>query len=991
MFVTGAPLRKNDYVSFYAVKETLTGDQYNARYPVGATSLTEDQIRDKDYIIKYDSNHYIIGDHREPMNPLGVAQYFNCSKGSSRIPNNCKLIPVTIGGEKMFVGKITATVVNVDQQLFAAYNRGLVIPKHVIRQPSPPQLSTTAKVTKTSTAVASTTPNTPDVTYITPPQGDYCVVVPQAKCYGYSSDSLWEITMCIPGDRDTRRNHFAHIRNLGTSEDQAVTYLLDIEEKIFQLHIKSTNILYSSTIGDGSCGFRALRQADKRAAIPSHLRATTPIKDLDYNVPNQRLDQISWVQNIIDASSPSADIANLRIYNEWLKIPDLPLPGVRDRSSYNRTHRGMNGWMATNDCHALASTLPYIGLFTIVGHAILNKATYLFYSNSKTKHHGIYPGKVLVDLAESGNYIGFSQIHFYLLPSRLSDEQRLRSAVLDIVRNVRARAGDGKRPAWSFTHNHSPPQECIFPYSHFISNKREKIAKCAQMTKFNNDCKKSDSTTASRQDIAGKLLSLGLEPVDVPADGNCFLYAAQFTLLQLHEWNINVIPNASQIRVDVTRYLSNAKDQKIYDGRTLDTVREEMRDAPTTVRRRTPRLEQYDSWYKYITYMRQPDKYADVLFAYGLSHLYNVSICIISDIFDEPQIYHLGNIPPQNKITLCYLPVAQHYYATRELAPPLIRDIPPLHKSEDNSTTSTMTTTTATPTHQELQDLMPPADLAIQEPNIIDTESVGSTQSNNKAVANYPCFEIGVSTTTAKTKKHKQKPSRPRAARPEHSTTTTSRAFHQDKVELQDIRSSPDQADLQQDTGEAGDDTTQDAHMSQQITKRLRPKRKSPMEASNQQKMTKRQKQEEQHKRPTNPVSRQMASAKSKAKKAQSKRDKKAHSSRHQSVQGKSVNGESAGGALPSSITTYFKTKRHRQEPATQDVEEQDRQGSPERKRRGVCRNKSSMCSECAPVVSHAKADFVVPGVQQFAASEANSNALIVFFAGPPLPVLDNG
>ena len=163
------------------------------------------------------------------------------------------------------------------------------------------------------------------------------------------------------------------------------------------------------------------------------------------------------------------------------------------------------------------------------------------------------------------------------------------------------------------------------------------------------------------------------------------------------------------------------------------------------------------------------------------------------------------------------------------------------------------------------------------------------------------------------------------------------------------------------------------------------------MEASNQQKMTKRQKQEEQHKRPTNPVSRQMASAKSKAKKAQSKRDKKAHSSRHQSVQGKSVNGESASGALPTSITTYFKTKRHRQEPATQDVEEQDRQGSPERKRREVCRNKSSMCSECAPVVSHAKADFVVPGVQQFAASEANSNALIVFFAGPPLPVLDNG
>ena len=34
VFVTWAPIRMNDYVSFYSVKETLTGDQYNARYPV---------------------------------------------------------------------------------------------------------------------------------------------------------------------------------------------------------------------------------------------------------------------------------------------------------------------------------------------------------------------------------------------------------------------------------------------------------------------------------------------------------------------------------------------------------------------------------------------------------------------------------------------------------------------------------------------------------------------------------------------------------------------------------------------------------------------------------------------------------------------------------------------------------------------------------------------------------------------------------------------
>ena len=37
-------LRRNDYVSFYSVKETLTGDQYRERYPKGATKLTDAQL-----------------------------------------------------------------------------------------------------------------------------------------------------------------------------------------------------------------------------------------------------------------------------------------------------------------------------------------------------------------------------------------------------------------------------------------------------------------------------------------------------------------------------------------------------------------------------------------------------------------------------------------------------------------------------------------------------------------------------------------------------------------------------------------------------------------------------------------------------------------------------------------------------------------------------------------------------------------------------------
>ena len=163
-----------------------------------------------------------------------------------------------------------------------------------------------------------------------------------------------------------------------------------------------------------------------------------------YNKPD-REDQIGWAEIIISASAPDADLSTRRMYAEWLKIPNVPRPGVTDRSWYEQLHQGVNGWMAANDCHALAATLPFVALFTMVCSVILHKATYLFFTNSKTIHHGCYPGSVLVDLVGSSNYIGFSPTHFYLLLTRLADEERLRSAFRDLVRNIRARADDGRR------------------------------------------------------------------------------------------------------------------------------------------------------------------------------------------------------------------------------------------------------------------------------------------------------------------------------------------------------------------------------------------------------------------------------------------------------------------------------------------------------------------------------------------------------------------
>ena len=166
----------------------------------------------------------------------------------------------------------------------------------------------------------------------------------------------------------------------------------------------------------------------------------------------------------------------------------------------------------------------------MVGSAILHNTTYLFFTESKTTHQGCYPGSVLVDLEESSDYIGFSHIHFCLLPTSLAEEERLRSAVRDLVRNIRAKAGDGRGVAWFFFQDHSPPKDYKFPFCYFISNIGERLAKTPKMIEFNGDCEKAPTLEAARFDIGAKLLSLGLVAVDVPADGNRFLHAARFSL-----------------------------------------------------------------------------------------------------------------------------------------------------------------------------------------------------------------------------------------------------------------------------------------------------------------------------------------------------------------------------------------------------------------------------------------------------------------------------
>ena len=157
------------------------------------------------------------------------------------------------------------------------------------------------------------------------------------------------------------------------------------------------------------------------------------------------------------------------------------------------------------------------------------------------------------------------------------------------MRNIRAKAGDGTvgRVARSTTHDHSPPHDCICPFCHIISNKRERQANLVQMVKFNKSCGKVPNTKDARLDITAKLLSLGLDTVDILADGNCFLHAVRFALLQLKNWNLKLVPTVATIRSDVVGFLTNARLNVIMDGRRLDEVRGGMKDAEALGRQRT--------------------------------------------------------------------------------------------------------------------------------------------------------------------------------------------------------------------------------------------------------------------------------------------------------------------------------------------------------------------------------------------------------------------
>ena len=84
---------------------------------------------------------------------------------------------------------------------------------------------------------------------------------------------------------------------LSLSEDAAVVYLLTRHAAMFKLKIKSTDAMSGITVEDGSCWYRAVRQAAQRVLIPIIDRVGAPV-DISYKDDSDR-----FCKNTMDGRS----------------------------------------------------------------------------------------------------------------------------------------------------------------------------------------------------------------------------------------------------------------------------------------------------------------------------------------------------------------------------------------------------------------------------------------------------------------------------------------------------------------------------------------------------------------------------------------------------------------------------------------------------------------------------------------------------------------
>ena len=180
-----------------------------------------------------------------------------------------------------------------------------------------------------------------------------------------------------------------------------------------------------------------------------------------------------------------------------------------------------------------------------------------------------------------------------MLSSSNLDEHKLRSCIRNIVKLIKSRRGIRHVPSWSLPQRFTPRVDHKCPYIYTLPNDAQVRSNASRIMMEDIRAREDDAARLQvRASMAGMAQALGLE-VMVPGDGNCFLHAARFALLQLHGmkamraemWSIHVDGN----------------------GMSLDDVRLAWRDPrpipPAGVVLEPPRQDFYNSWDQWVNEM----------------------------------------------------------------------------------------------------------------------------------------------------------------------------------------------------------------------------------------------------------------------------------------------------------------------------------------------------------------------------------------------------
>ena len=89
VYEKGSPLQKGDYVSHYAVKGTMTVEEYASIYDNKKNyTSTPFQLRERDYTHLYSNEEYWICEYNHYTCERGIAKFMNCATPGTEEQNN---------------------------------------------------------------------------------------------------------------------------------------------------------------------------------------------------------------------------------------------------------------------------------------------------------------------------------------------------------------------------------------------------------------------------------------------------------------------------------------------------------------------------------------------------------------------------------------------------------------------------------------------------------------------------------------------------------------------------------------------------------------------------------------------------------------------------------------------------------------------------------------------------------------------------------------